>query len=141
MCWNHIGAITLLQGDRNTVDITFTDSAYKRPISFTDNINFLLGSLGEDGGIFASDLQGGDDSDEEGMDDLNDLNMSERTKKAVRKSHTKRKDGKPTGSSLFFYRFDTFGNIRDKDWYLTLPDGERVLGTACGEGWAAAMTR
>ena len=53
----------------------------------------------------------------------------------------KRKDGKPTGSSIFFYRFETFGNIREKDWYITLPDGERVLGTASGEGWAAAMTK
>lgn len=141
LCWNHIGAITMLQGDRNTIDITFTDSAYKRPISFTDNVHFLLGSLGEDGGIFASDLQDDDDDNDADMDDLDGLQMSERTKQAVKESHKKRKDGKPTGSSIFFYRFETFGNIREKDWYITLPDGERVLGTASGEGWAAAMTK
>ena len=59
LCWNNIGAITILHGDgdldyRNKVDIHFTDSAYKRPISFTDNMNFILGSLGDDGAIFAS---------------------------------------------------------------------------------------
>jgi hypothetical protein len=142
LCWNHIGAITMVQGgDRNTIDITFTDSAYKRPISFTDNIHFLLGSLGEDGGIFASDLQQGDSDDIDNPDLLDDLNMSERTKQAIAKSHQKRVNSKPTGSSIFFYRFETFGNMRDKDWYLTLPDGERVLGSACGGGWAAVMTR
>jgi chromosome transmission fidelity protein 4 len=145
LCWNHIGSITILQGDstqRNTVDISFTDSAFKRPISFTDNIDFILGSLGEDGGIFASDLQDDDDDDDPHIDGLDDLVMSDRTKQAVKRSHKKRQpDAKPTGSSIFYYRFETFGNLRHKDWYLTLPDGERVLGSACGEGWAAVMTR
>jgi len=142
LCWNHVGSATLLHGgsDRNTVDIHFTDSAYKRPVSFTDNMNFILGALGEDGGIFASDLQEDDDEEEE-IQGLDDLAMSERTKQAVKKSHRKRQaDARPTGSSIFFYRFETFGKQREKDWYLNLPDGERVLGAACGEGWAAAVT-
>jgi WD40 repeat protein len=139
LCWNHIGAITLLQGDDlNTVDISFTDSAYKRPISFTDNMHFIVGSLGEDGGIFASDLQHEDDDDMAPVEGLDDMNMSERTKQAVKRSH--KKGGKPTGSSIYFYRFETFGKFLDKDWYLTLPDGERVLGTASGGGWAAVVT-
>jgi Minichromosome loss protein, Mcl1, middle region len=139
LCWNHMGALTLLQGDdRNTVDITFTDSAYKRPISFTDNMNFILGSLGEDGGIFATDLQL--DDEEGSLDGLDDLNMSEATKRAVRKSQNKDGRSKATGSTIFFYRFTSIGSLREKDWYLNLPVGERVWGAATGEGWVAVAT-
>jgi WD40 repeat protein len=148
LCWNHVGTVTLLHGEdntRNTVDISFTDSAFRRPISFTDNINFILGSLGEDGGIFASDLQQEEEEHDDEMDEIvGDLNVSERTKSLLKKSQRKRmnKDpNKPMGSSIFFYRFETFGSLRDKDWYLTLPDGERVMGSACGEGWAGVVTR
>eukprot|EP00934_Nitzschia_sp_Nitz4_P005744 Nitzschia sp. Nitz4//scaffold150_size53981//29254//32411//NITZ4_006678-RA/size53981-snap-gene-0.66-mRNA-1//-1//CDS//3329537074//5734//frame0 len=140
LCWNSIGSITLLQGDTlNTVDISFTDSAFKRPVSFTDNMNFILGSLGADGAIFATDLQ--DDNNEDDDEDdigLDGLKMSEQTKRAVRKSQ--RKGGSPTGSSIFFYRFDTFGNPQEKDWYTNLPNGELVLGAATGAGWAAVAT-
>ncbi len=140
LCWNHIGAITLLQGDdRNTVDITFTDSAYKRPVSFSDNMNFILGTIGEDGAIFATDLQMDDDEENGASDGLDDLNMSESTKRAVRQSQNKGKN-KATGSSIFFYRFETIGSLREKDWYLTLPVGERVWGAATGTGWAAVAT-
>ena len=140
LCWNHMGALTLLHGDdRNTVDITFTDSAYKRPISFTDNMNFIIGSLGEDGAIFATDLQLDDDEDGS-LDGLDDLNMSEATKRAVRKSQKKGVGSKATGSTIFFYRFSSIGSLREKDWYLNLPVGERVWSTATGEGWAAVAT-
>jgi chromosome transmission fidelity protein 4 len=150
LCWNHIGSATLLQGDnnRNIIDINFADSAFRRPISFTDNINFILGSVGESGGIFASDTKEEDEyMDGEEVDGLDDFNMSERTKQAVMRDRRKRKkdseDSKPTGSSIFFYRFHESGlvNRKNKDWHLILPDGERVLGAACGDGWAAAMTK
>lgn len=152
MCWNHIGTVSYLRGEdginRNMVDIDFTDAATRRPISFTDNMDFLLGSIGEDGAIFASDVT--DDTYHEGDDDdlgkiVDGLHMSERTKALVRRSHNKRMnkhDGKkPTGSNVYFHRFETFGPIRDKDWLLTLPDGERATGCACGKGWAAVVTR
>lgn len=145
MCWNHIGSITLRRDDtgegRSTVDINFTDSGFRRPVGFTDNLGFILGSLGEDGGIFATDLA---DEDDDGSDDLlNDFvpGLSEKTKLAVRNSQRKQDPNKPTGSSIYFQRFETFGSLRDKDWYLTLPNGERALGCATGEGWAAVMTR
>jgi hypothetical protein len=151
MCWNHIGSVTLLQGElgmsRSNVDIHFTDSAYRRPISFTDNMGFILGSLGEDGGIFATDVSDEDDLDDVDDDDFGDVvnNMSEATKAAVKRSQRNRmsKEGgsKATGSSIYFHRFETFGALRDKDWYLTLPAGERALGCACGEGWGAVITR
>jgi hypothetical protein len=148
LCWNHIGSVTILQGDdqRNTIDINFTESAVRRPFSFTDNLNFIIGSLGESGGIFASDIQDDDILDGEDIDGLDDLNMSERTKQAVRRDQRKHVKGsdisKPTGSSIFFYRFaDTLNNTKNKDWHLILPDGERALGAACGDGWSAVMTR
>jgi len=174
-----MGSVTLLQGDHqrntnrnsnantNTIDIRFADSGFHRPISFTDNINFILGSIGESGGIFASDIKEDDDDDDEDFysDDeqvLDDVNVSERTKQAVRRDRRKRSkkgagggsagggngngngngNSRPTGSSIFFYRFETSGLVhrRTKDWHLILPDGERVLGAACGDGWAAAVT-
>jgi hypothetical protein len=151
MCWNHIGSVTLLQGElgmtRSNVDIHFTDSAFRRPISFTDNMGFILGSLGEDGGIFATDVSDEDDLDDVDDDDFGDVvnNMSEATKAAVKRSQRNRmsKEGgsKATGSSIYFHRFETFGALRDKDWYLTLPAGERALGCACGDGWGAVITR
>ncbi|CAB9500649.1 WD repeat and HMG-box DNA binding protein 1 [Seminavis robusta] len=148
LCWNHIGSITLMQGDdvgRSTVDIDFTNSAFgRRPITFTDNMGFILGSLGDDGAIFASDLAHDDQDD---LDDLDDdvtggLSLSAQTKAALKKSQRQRmkKGSKPLGSSIYFHRFETIGHPKDKDWYLTLPDGERVLGCACGTGWAAVAT-
>jgi hypothetical protein len=148
LCWNHIGSVSILQGDdqRNTIDINFTESAVRRPFTFTDNLNFIIGSLGESGGIFASDVQDDDILDGEDIDGLDDLNMSERTKQAVRRDQRKHVKGsdisKPTGSSIFFYRFaDTLNGTKNKDWHLILPDGERALGAACGDGWSAVMTR
>lgn len=147
MCWNHIGSITLLQGEsgvnRSSIDINFTDSAYHRPINFTDNMGFIIGSLGEEGGIFATDLADEDaiEDDEELGEVVEGLAISKATKAALKRSR-KGKDGSsaPTGSSVYFHKYETFGNPRQKDWYLTLPDGERALGCACGEGWAAVMT-
>lgn len=148
LCWNSVGSVTLLSdeiGNRSTVDINFTDKAFKRPISFTDNMGFILGSLGDDGAIFATDLANEHDLDN--VDDVMDgLSLSAQTKAALRKSQKQRmRKGSaagrnPLGSSIYFHRFNTFASLRDKDWYLTLPDGERVLGCACGEGWAAAVT-
>lgn len=150
MCWNHIGAITLLRGGdgttRNTVDIDFTDSAFRRPISFTDNLDFIVGSLGEDGAFFASDLTEGDIDEDDDLEQVVDgLNMSDKTKAAVRKSHQKRMQKgksthKSTGSSVYFHRFETFGSLSNKDWVVNLPDAELALGCASGEGWAACIT-
>jgi chromosome transmission fidelity protein 4 len=148
LCWNHVGAVTRLISDdgRTVVNIDFTDSAFRRPISFTDNLGFVVGSLGEDGGIFCTDLSG--DSDEYDVSpDVDALldGLSEATRLAVKKSQQSRMrdggKGKPTGSSIYFHRYEpSVGSTRDKDWHLTLPNGERALGCASGEGWAAVMT-
>ena len=142
MCWNHIGSITYMQGEfsRNTVDVSFTDSAFRRPISFTDNMGFILASLGEDGAFFATDLVDNEEEDDNANGDVVE-GMSDRIKELVKKSQRSRMSGKGNnGSTLYFNRFETFGPIRDKDWYLSLPSGERALGCATGEGWAAAAT-
>ena len=146
LCWNHIGSATLMQGEpglsRSTVDIDFTDSAFRSPISFTDTMGFILGSLGEDGAIFATDLD--EDEDEDLAEDVGDMvnELSDATKEALKRQRKRMKKdtSKATGSTIYFHRFETFGSRSDKDWYYTLPDGERVLGCASGEGWAAVMT-
>eukprot|EP00980_Cylindrotheca_fusiformis_P012374 scaffold3036_cov117-Cylindrotheca_fusiformis.AAC.13 len=146
LCWNHIASTTIHHGDgatnsRNTISINFSDSAYKRPITFVDNMNIILGAVGEDGAIFASDVQHDDEDDDSVEEDLDAVEISEATKEAVKKSKRRSNHkGGSLGSSVFFYRFETFGSLRDKDWFLQLPTGERVLGSACGQGWAAVMT-
>ena len=149
MCWNHVGVITLLRGDdgaiRNSIDIDFTDSAFRRPLSFTDNMDFIIGSLGEDGAFFATDLADDEEIDDDVDQVVKGLNMSATTMAALRNSHKKRlrkgKEGiKSSGSSVYFHRFETFGNLRNKDWVVALPDAEQVMGCATGEGWAACIT-
>jgi WD40 repeat protein len=145
LCWNHIGSITLFRGDdelstpRNSIEISFTDTLSHRNISFTDNLGFIVGSLGEDGAIFATDVA--DDKENDGEDNEVVRGMSKTIKDAIKKDQRNSKNSKPTGSTLYFNRFETFASIRDKDWVLTLPTGERAVGCSCGEGWVAAMTR
>jgi hypothetical protein len=148
LCWNHIGSITSHEVDgRCNIDIDFTDSAFRRPISFTDTMGFILGSLGEQGGIFASDLCDDADANEDHDDEVDDVvnRLSEKTRNAVARSRLSRKKqeshGNPLGSNIFFFRFETFASVREKDWCITLPTGERVLGCACGDGWAAVVSR
>lgn len=142
LVWNHMGSIVLRNSseeDRAAVDIHFTNAGFRRPISFTDNLGFIVGSLGEDGAVFATDLTEEDEqqADDDALDGT-ELGLSETTRRAVLKS--RRDPNKATGSTVYFHRFETIARMRDKDWYLTLPSGERVLGCACGDGWAAVMT-
>jgi hypothetical protein len=82
-----------------------------------------------------------DDDDDDLLDQVGVPGLSETTRQAVKKSRRNQKDtNKPTGSTIYFHRFETFAALREKDWYLTLPNGERALGCATGEGWAAVMT-
>eukprot|EP00986_Skeletonema_menzelii_P009168 scaffold4092_cov150-Skeletonema_menzelii.AAC.3 len=133
LCWNHMGVLTLrpdveIEGN-NLVDISFHDNAGlvggRRPITFTDNVGFILGTLGDEGGLFASDLMEEEEDDDEFEDDGFTAGLSEATRKAVKRSQKK---------------FDTFGKTSDKDWVYALPDGERVLGCATGSGWCGVMT-
>jgi chromosome transmission fidelity protein 4 len=141
LCWNHIGTAVWHRGEddiRDSVDITFTDSAFSRPMRFTDTAGFILGSLGEDGGIFCTDIAHPDDNDDPDNQEVAEVVAGFRMD--VTKATLKKKRS-GAGSTIYFHRFESLGALRDKDWYLTLPDGERAVGCATGEGWAAVITR
>lgn len=126
LCWNNVGVITSIERDGiegayRTIDISFTDSVSNRPVSFKDNFDFIIGTLGEEGALFASDLiDGENDLDESGTRKVGKL--------------------KDTGSHIYFHRFNTFGSVKDKDWFIALPVGERAVGCATGIGWNAVVT-
>ena len=134
LCWNHLGSMIRRQDTSSalaSVDIHFTDVAARRSITMTDTMGFILGSMGDDGAILCTDVA----EDNNVVDDDDEIpGLSDTVRQAV--------SGKKTvaGSSVYFQRFDTFASLRDKDWSLTLPSGERALGCATGTGWAAVMT-
>ena len=145
LCWNHHGVITSrerdeIDGTYRTIDFAFVDSATHRPVSFRDPYNFIIGTIGDEGGLFASDLMEDVDDDDIADDLLND--MSDTIKARVKKSGRKHgmKSDRATGSNIYFHRFDTFGSVKDKDWHLALPEGELVQGCASGQGWNAVVT-
>ena len=151
ICWNQIGVVTLRPDDadgtgdsnNNLVDIAFHETAGlsggRRPVTFTDNLGFIVGTLGEEGAMFATDLVDEDDDDNEDDEDFSGLGVLSR--KALKLSKKKKINGGSGGSSVYFHRFETFGRNVDKDWVMALPDGERVLGCATGGGWGAVITR
>ncbi|KAL7536855.1 hypothetical protein ACHAXR_009745 [Thalassiosira sp. AJA248-18] len=162
LCWNHVGVVTLRSNDTgdglNLVDIAFHETAGlvggRRPVTLTDYLGFIVGTVGEEGGLFASDVQE-EEEEEESDDDDYDLDglgvMSAAARRAVQQEKKKRKKelkekseggggGGAKGSRIHFQRFETFGRTADKNWRVDLPDGERVLGCATGGGWAAVIT-
>jgi hypothetical protein len=143
LCWNHIGsAISRHDDDRSMVDIHFTDAGFRRPITIKHAREFILGSLGEEGGIFCTDVND-DEDDGNTSDEDNDIvnKFSASTRDAVKRSKKIVDPNKPTGSTVYFHRYESFASVRDKDWQIVLPSGERALGCAAGIGWAAVMTR
>ena len=147
-CWNHIGVLTSRDdGSHKSIDVSFTDTVANRPVSFRDNMDFVMGSLGEKGAIFATDINdnlndGIDDNIREALDGLN--GMSDATKDVVKRSE-RRRDGNQTsgstGSSIYFHCYDALNSSKTKHWWATLSDGEKVVGCATGEGWNAVITR
>lgn len=126
LCWNNVGVITSIErdgieGPYRTIDISFTDSVSNRPVSFRDNFDFIVGTLGDEGALFASNLIDDElDTDDSGIRKVGQL--------------------KDTGSHIYYHRFSTFGSVKDKDWYIALPVGERAVGCATGLGWNAVVT-
>ena len=135
LCWNNIGTITHRRDslEDNIVDISFVDSIARRPVTFPESYGFIIGSLGDDGAIFASDIEEDDNWDDHDNPELKGLNISDTMRKAILKK-------KKSGSRIYFHRYETIGSRKDKDWSLTLPNEERVLGCASGLGWASVMT-
>lgn len=151
LCWNHVGTITLrhetdssITDSSINIDIDFTDVMTNRPIKFRDNMQFVMGSLGDEGAIFATDLLDNvdDDIDDNVIDALDGLNgMSEATKNVVKRSERRSGKIRATGSCVYFHRFNTFGSLKNKDWFVTLHAGEKVISCATGDGWNAVATR
>ena len=144
LCWNHIGVITSHNEWGTSIDIDFNDVMANRPIKFRDNMQFIMGSLGDEGAIFASDLLDDvdDEIDDNVIDALDGLNgMSEATKKVVKRSERRNGKSRAKGSCVYFYRFNTFGSLKNKDWFVTLHEGERVISCATGIGWNAVATK
>jgi len=146
LCWNHVGVITSRHNDYKSIDISFTDTTANRPVTFRDPMNFVLASLSEQGGLFATDLMDNNE-DEDGDNDMHDLEalngMSEATKAIVKKSRKKNdtnRSDRYTGSCIFFRRFETKNSNKEKDWQMTLAEGEKVLCCATGDGWSAVAT-
>lgn len=148
LCWNYKGIITTRADDtgNSIIDISFTDIISTKPVSFRDNMDFIIGSLGDDGAIFSSDIMEDDFADDDVRETVEELGfLSDVTKSNLKRSNRNKRTGGSneafTGSCIFFYRFETFGSVKDKDWQISLPSGERAVGCACGEGWAAAVTK
>jgi chromosome transmission fidelity protein 4 len=151
LCWNHVGVVTSYpdpDSSYNIIDVAFHETAGlvggRRPINFTDNLGFIVGTIGEEGALFASDLV--EEEDDDYFDDDGEFEnlgvMSEAARKAAKASRRKKKrvdSGK--GSQVYFNRFETFGRNADKDWVVALPDGERAVGCATGKGWSGVITR
>eukprot|EP01082_Thalassiosira_pseudonana_P008326 g7365.t1 g7365 contig24:441116-445003(+) len=151
LCWNHVGVVTSYPDPESpqysTIDIAFHDAAGlvggRRPVTFMDNLGFIVGTLGDEGAFFATDvIEEVDDDDDIDDDEFLGLGaMSEAARSAVKRSRRKKKGGSGNkGSQVYFNRFETFGRNADKDWSVSLPSGERVLGCATGRGWGAVMT-
>jgi hypothetical protein len=150
LCWNHIGVVTTYpdsDSPYNVVDVAFHETAGlvggRRPINFTDNLGFIVGTLGEEGALFASDLMEEEEDDDFDDGEFDNLGvMSEAARKAAKASRRKKKrEDSGKGSQVYFNRFETFGRNADKDWVVGLPDGERVMGCATGKGWCGVITR
>ena len=84
------------RGRDSVLDITFKDSASRTSITQKDPHGFIVGSLGEEGGIFATDLKDGDGDDDS---DDEDLGVSETVKNLIKKS-----SGAYSGSTVYFHR-------------------------------------
>ena len=151
LCWNHVGVATIREAEdnpesRNLVDITFHDSSGlsggRRPQTVSDNSDFIVGALGEDGAMFASDMPEEEVAQDDDDDDLETPRfLSAATRRAVKQGKQSKKGKKKKGSSIQFNRFETFGRVNEKQWNVDLPEGERVLGCATGSGWGAAITK
>ncbi len=99
-----MGIVTLRDDDaaggdgNNLVDIAFHETAGltaggRCPVTFTDNLGFIIGTLGEEGGMFATDLAEDDNEyyDGEDDDDFAGLGvMSTIARKAMRRSGRRR---------------------------------------------------
>lgn len=115
LVWSLVGNIVSQNlGDHNVIEIEFADAS-RRPIRFTDHYRFIMGSIAEDGAIFASAAFAGADADR-----LED------------------EDDEEEHSTVFFRPFANYST--KNQWLYTLPKGEGALSVAVGARWAAVAT-
>lgn len=115
LVWSLVGNIVSQNlGDHNVIEIEFADAS-RRPIRFTDHYRFIMGSIAEDGAIFASAAFSGADADR-------------REDEEDEEEH----------STVFFRPFANYST--KNQWLFTLPKGEGALSVAVGMRWAAVAT-
>ena len=144
MQWNHVGCLTSSSSARgSSYDVVFRDSGLRRNVTFDSVEDFTIGSLGSRGCVMATDPQDEDDDDaieEEVNVDVENVGVevSDRVKESIKRDRKgmRRSGGtsNPTGSTVMFHRFETFGPTTGKDWEITLQSGEGVASAATGEG-------
>jgi hypothetical protein len=151
LCWNWKGAATsrYVRGSA-VVEVDYTDAAGERRSMAVPGDTakpFIVGSLGDQGGIFASDLMEDDDeglSDDEDMAGVSEKVRGELLKEKKQKRREARmknaKEGQYGGSDVYFHRYDSFGPAATKDWKVTLPRDEVVVCAATGLCWSAVLT-
>mmetsp|Transcript_10364 Transcript_10364/g.21332 ORF Transcript_10364/g.21332 Transcript_10364/m.21332 type:complete len:999 (-) Transcript_10364:60-3056(-) len=138
--WNHVGCVTSVSNGRtSSYDVQFRDSGTRRNVAFSHETDFIVGTLCDRGALMASDVLE-DEIEEEIEEEIEQAGgeVSERVKESMKRdkinADRKRREGRSTGSTVHFHKFDTFGPTSTKDWTITLPGGERVLTAAAGEG-------
>ncbi|GAB5030478.1 wd repeat and hmg-box dna-binding protein partial [Nannochloropsis oceanica] len=115
LVWSLVGNIVSQNlGDHNVIEIEFADAS-RRPIRFTDHYRFIMGSIAEDGAIFASAAFLGADADR-------------REDEEDEEEH----------STVFFRPFANYST--KNQWLFTLPKMEGALSVAVGTRWAAVAT-
>jgi len=115
LVWSLVGNIVSQNlGDHNVIEIEFADAS-RRPIRFTDHYRFIMGSIAEDGAIFASAAFA--EADANRLED---------------------EDDEEEHSTVFFRPFANYST--KNQWLYTLPKGEGALSVAVGARWAAVAT-
>ncbi|GMH92124.1 hypothetical protein TL16_g12254 [Triparma laevis f. inornata] len=145
--WNHIGALTSTPSGRQTsYDVTFNNSGLRRGHTFSRAESFIVGSIGEEGCLMATDVEDEMEEIEEeveqqlsGVTGVSDK-VREQMKRDKREQMARERSNSSKGSTIFYNRFQTFGPSSTKDWTLSLPQSERVVGCATGTGWSAVLT-
>jgi len=117
LVWNLVGNIVSQNlGDHNVIEIEFADVS-RRPIRFTDHYRFNMGSMAEEGAIFASAT-------------LDEINPDKGDKQVENKDEER--------STVFFRPFANYS--AKNQWLYTLPKKEGALCVAVGARWTAVAT-
>jgi chromosome transmission fidelity protein 4 len=121
LTWNLVGAITSVEMDKfnHGVEIQFTDSSKHKPVKILDRYNFQFAALGENGAIFASQIE-----------------------KCYKEDGTTQKAGEEgtRPSAIYFKTFNGWTTSSDSDWNFHLPRDENVVTVGCTLTYAAAAT-